>query len=140
MKKLLLLVGAMLTLLLSSCVEERYYPEALYGHWVLLEDDRTTPAEAADAPKGPLALTFHGDVMTVDNAAFEHRPFSHSDEWEYYVDKDDFLVITYYYTDEDGTESDTYYLGLSFSKDESELYLTYKPLIGSNKYYTFLRR
>ena len=122
---------------LTSCEEEdpRLLAE-LQGTWVLLSEDKAPSDE-----KSLLTLEFINDFLYVSGASFGQRPFTVTDEWYCYVNGDSELVIYYYDYDSDGDESrDTYYLDMRLNESKDELYLTYDPLLGSTKHYTFMRR
>ncbi|MBP5516952.1 MAG: hypothetical protein J6X86_08400 [Bacteroidales bacterium] len=136
MKKLAIVFSvALMAMFATSCFKEEYHPEALEGHWVLAGESKD------DGSKSVLALTFENGLLWVDGASSGQRPFTMSDEWEYYMTRDSVLVITYeYYDSEDYLERDSYDLKMSFRDDDNTLILVYDPLIGSTKRYTFYRR
>ncbi len=138
MKKILFTLVCFVSLMsLTSCEEEDTRTLAeLQGTWVLLNEDKT-PADE----KSLLTLEFIHDYLYVSGASHGQRPFTVTDEWYCYVNGESELVIYYYSYDSDGDETrDSYYLDLSFGYDHDELHLTYDPLLGSTKHYTFMRR
>ncbi len=138
MKKLIFTAIAAV-LLFSSCIfEDEYYPEALVGTWV----QTSNKGETLNGEKnGVLTLYFENNgYMYVEDAKSGDRPFYECDTWTYYMTKDSVLVIEYDYYDGDEHEYDICRLDMSFEDNDNTLNLVYDPLIGSAKYYTFMRR
>ena len=130
MKKAILCLCIVCTVLLTSCIHSEIDNSMLVGKWVSING-------AKDA-----ALNLYIDELEIEvkNGSWDYRPFISDEIWEYYIDKDSVLNISR--TEYDGDEYDTesYELDLSFSNSYNTLTLWYKPAFSSLRKYTFIRR
>ncbi len=128
------------SILLASCKQDEL--EMPLGKWVLTEYN--------NRDGNAMILEFGTDnSMYIDFADDNIPPFHESCEWDYRLDRDSVLNISYYYATYDGegsttTYSQTYKLPLSFSNGGRTLTLQYEEtrLFQSNimHTYTFIRR
>ena len=133
MKRISLIMAFLAAFLMCGCEEEScrtYMPES---HWILHADGMVEGRR--------LTLTFDGDGVEALDGKWSTRPFTSNRTWNYYIDVDGYMHISYTTTDSDGcTSTESYELRHCLSDDGLTMTLVYEPTFGSTRTYNFDRR